>query len=279
MSKLVTVDKKEYSVKYPKKEKAYAFIPHNGIPFERAVVGVTYPTAEYRIERSERNRICLFEFVVSGEGEVFLDGQWQTATAGDFYILPSGQAHRYRASAENPPEKMWVNYVSDYMQGFLKGYGIEGGIYRAERARGYFEELIGLTRGEGGGEVHFEIADRVQRIAMLAAREGRQDREGEEIRSRLSEYTFRRFNFDEFAEELGMSKSSVIRRYRGMYGRTPYDDLIEMKMEAARSLLRETRLPIKEIADKVCVYDEHYFSALFLKRTGMRPGAYRRRRV
>ena len=146
MSNNGLINKQEFSVKYPKKEKAYAFVPHGSIPFETAVVGMTYPSPEYEINRNERTRVCLFEYVLSGEGEVYIDGKWQTAKAGDYYILPAGRAHSYRSSREKPWGKIWINYVSEYMPKLLDAYGIKGGVYRSEKVRGYFEELLELTR-------------------------------------------------------------------------------------------------------------------------------------
>lgn len=279
MSKYGSIDKSEYGVKYPKKEKAYVFIPHNGIPFESAAVGITYPSADYEINRSEKTRVCLFEYVISGEGEVFLDGRWHTVSAGDFYILPSGMEHHYRSSHTAPMEKIWVNYVSEYMPQFLNSYGIGGGIYRSDGVRNCFDELTEITMEDNlTDETAFRIADRLHRIVRMAATRNAVSGEDERgLRRVLFSYVYKKFSLDEMAERLSISKSNVIRLYKKTYGMTPNNDLINLKIEAAKRLLEETTLPIKEIADKLCIYDEHYFSTLFLARTGLRPGEHRKR--
>jgi AraC-like DNA-binding protein len=278
MSKLNGIDKKEYSVKYPKREKAYAIIPHSAIPFESAAVGITYPSPDYEINRNANNRICLFEYVLSGEGEVLINGRWQTVTAGDYYILPSGTIHSYRSSHDNPWEKIWINYVSDYMPNMLKSYGINGGVYRSDKVWRYFEELLELTKETNlTDETAFKIADRLHRIVGIAAMQNIKAEEDDLGMKRIiSSYVYKKLNLDEFAKEINMSKSNAIRLYKKKYGITPYEDLINMKIEAAKTFLSETGLPIKEIGEKLCIYDEHYFSALFMKRTGKRPGEYRK---
>lgn len=278
MSKYDSINKMEYGVKYPKKEKAYVFIPHNGIPFESAVVGITYPSKDYKISRAETTKICLFEYVISGEGEVYIDGRWQTASAGDFYILPSGTKHQYRSSANDPWEKIWVNYISGYMPCFLESYGVKGGIYRSHKAKAYFDELIEITKeSDPNGETAFRIADRVQKIVRAAASQiGKDQWNDGGLKMAVSSYVYKKFSLDEMAEQMNMSKSNVIRLYKKKHGITPYEDLLKMKIEAAKKLLEETSLPIKEISDKLCIYDEHYFSALFLDRTGKRPGKFRK---
>ena len=279
MSNNELINKNEYGVKYPSKERAYAFIPHNKIPFESAIVGETYPFPGYEINRSENTKICLFEYIVSGEGEVFVGGRWQYAKAGDFYILPSGQKQHYRSSSVDPWRKIWINYTAPYMESFLSAYGIVGGIYRSESVRVYFDELTFLAKTDDLSEnTAFKIADRIHRIVRCAAlnREETEDEWG--MRRLLCSYVYKKLNLDEFAEKMHMSKSNVIRLYKKKYGITPYEELIRMKIEAAKTLLGETSLPIKEIAAKVCITDEHYFSSLFLERTGIRPGSYRKDR-
>ncbi len=277
MSNNKSIDVKEYPVKYPVKEKAYVFVPHNRIPFSSAAVGITYPDADYCVSR-EPSRITLFEYVISGEGEVLVDGAWQSVRAGDFYILRCGEAHDYRASRSDPWEKLWVNYVADYTDSLLSSYGVKSGVYHSESVKVYFEELIKLTKASSLDEhTAFSIADRIHKIIRSAAIENErsetEDKYG--IRRLISTYIYKKINLDELAEKLHMSKSNMIREFKKSYGVTPYNYLLEQKMESAKILLKETKLSIREIADKLCIFDEHYFSTVFYKKVGIRPREYR----
>lgn len=276
MSNIENIEVSEYPVFYPVKEKAYAFVPHNAIPFKSAALGITNPSPNYHIRRANSG-ICLFEYVLEGEGEVKIDGVWRRVGAGDFYIMSSGIDHEYRSSQTDPWKKLWVNYSSDYMSAFLRSYGIECGIFHSESVRLYFEELISLPKSDGLTEdTYFRIADRLHKIIRAAAmlnNDASDDEYG--MRKSLSGYVHKKLNLDAFAAELHMSKSNVIRIFKKRYGVTPYEYVINMRLENAKILLRETKLSIKEIADKLVFFDEHYFSSLFLKKIGVRPGAYR----
>ena len=68
----------------------------------------------------------------------------------------------------------------------------------------------------------------------------------------------------------------MIRIFKKIYGVTPYEYLIELRLQTAKILLKDTNLTIKEIADKLVFFDEHYFSSIFLKKVGVRPGVYRK---
>lgn len=272
------IDVKEYPVKYPVKEKAYVIVPHNGIPFSSAAVGITYPNPDYSVTRMSYN-INLFEYVVSGSGEVMINGEWRKASAGDLYILPQGIEHNYRSAREDPWEKLWINYSADYIPAFLNSYGVGNGIYRAESARVYFEELIELTKASAVTENSaFLIADRIHKIIRAAAMANSTEAQDEYgMRRLISGYVYKKLNLDELAAELHMSKTNVIRVFKRLWGQTPYDYLLCEKIRNAKILLTETKLPIREIADKLAISDEHYFSTVFYKKVGIRPSQYRKR--
>lgn len=265
-------------VKYPKKEKATVFIPENRIPFENAIIGVTYPFADYAIERSSVCKINCFEYVMEGEGEILLGGEWRSVKAGDAYILIEGDHHCYRANPQNPWKKMWINYTAAYMPSFLTAYGIRSDIYSGKHVRAYFEQALALTKES---EIHADtchrIAECIHKIVSLSSvaqyREERSDTDI--IHEALNASIYKKIDLDELSTRLHLSKSSVIRKFKKQYGVTPYDYLLSAKMESAKLLLRDTEMTVKQIADKLCITDEHYFSSLFLRRVGVRPKAYR----
>ena len=228
--------------------------------------------------RSPSPRITVFEYVVSGKGEILIDGEWREAQAGDFYILAPSEEHKYRASASDPWHKIWINYSSSYMEQFLKAYGVPTGIYRSARAAVCFRDIFDAAESsESASEISLVIAERIHTIVSEASREVRCESHESRLRAAVAEYVYRRLDLDELARELHMSKSSLIRGFRRATGTTPYEYLLLLKIKAAKALLRDTELPLREIAERLAVSDEHYLSAMFYRRTGVRPGAYRRK--
>ena len=270
---------REASVQYPKTEKAYAFFSYDEIPFQSATVGITNPGPRYSMKRSALFEVCVFEYVLEGEVEIFLDGEWKIASAGDFYILSPRVEHRYRSSQKNPCKKIWVNYVCGYMYEFLKSYGVRTGIYHSSSVKIYFDELLNIVEEPNKTEdTPFRVADLLHKIVKVAAKEKKKEQVDEyEMVRQISEYVYKKLNLDELAENMHMSKSNLIRKFKKQFSTTPYEYLIEMKLEAAKILLRDTQMTIKEISAKLAINDEHYFSSLFLKRVGERPLAYRRK--
>ena len=234
--------------------------------------------ASYSMHRSASTKVCVFEYVLDGAGEIFIDGKWHRAEAKDFYILSPGEEQRYRSDPANPWRKIWVNYSADYIRHFLAAYGVKTGIYRSEKAAGCFLEIFDMNDSEkNSDEAPFFIADRLHSIVFEASREARLGRRESELRSAIARYIYKKLDLDELSAELHMSKSSLIRVFRRNCGVTPYEYLLQLKIKTAKSLLRDTELTIREISERLAVSDEHYLSAMFRKRTGMRPGEYRKK--
>lgn len=266
-----------YPVKFPNKEYAAAFLPENGVPFRNAVIGITYPSPDYHIERTGTSPVTVFECVLEGEGKILLNEKWQTAKAGAVYVLRAGERHRYRSDPHDPWKKIWINYVSDYISAMLDAYRIESGIYSAGNARAYFEELFDLSKNAAPTpDTCCVIADCIHRIIHAIASERVAERSDEyRIREALNAAVYERLSLDDLAARLHISKSNIIRVFKKSYGVTPYEYLLSLKISAAKLLLKDTKMTIREISDKVCISDEHYFSSLFLSRVGMRPRDYR----
>ena len=270
-----------FPLKYPEKEKAYAFVNEESRPFHNVVIGITNPTPYYEVSYETGTPVNGFEYVLEGEGEILVDGVWHKVHAGQVYILRQGELHRYRADPSNPWKKLWINYVADYISPLLDAYGIKSGVYSSERAKMYFERALEFAEGETwSSDFSYNVADCVHRIISAVALEKNDDVSYEyRIREAINSYVYEKLNLDELSERLHMSKSNVIRIFKKEYGTTPYEYLISLKISTAKILLKDTQMTVREIAERLCFSDEHYFSNIFFARVGVRPREYRQRRA
>ena len=87
----------------------------------------------------------------------------------------------------------------------------------------------------------------------------------------------RTITLDALAERFYISKQWLIRKFKAEIGATPIEYLTDIRMSRAQELLKQTELPIGEIAIK-CGYDNiYYFSKSFRKNAGLSPKEYRRK--
>lgn len=77
------------------------------------------------------------------------------------------------------------------------------------------------------------------------------------------------------ADSLGLNRSYLHRLFKSATGASPQEYLLDLRMEKACVLLRETDLAVSIISLSVGYEDTLYFSRLFRKKKGMSPSRYR----
>jgi AraC-like DNA-binding protein len=82
---------------------------------------------------------------------------------------------------------------------------------------------------------------------------------------------------EELSESAHVNPSYLIRLFKEVTGMTPFQYLLDLRMTAATSLLRTTKLPIQNIAEASGFKTIHYFSRSFRKKYNVNPTAWRKR--
>ena len=83
------------------------------------------------------------------------------------------------------------------------------------------------------------------------------------------------WNIGSISNELGISKSYLQKYYRSNFGVSIIDSLINMRIDMAKKLLRETDMTVTAIAGK-CGYSSYiHFAKQFRKTVGYTPTGYR----
>lgn len=110
----------------------------------------------------------------------------------------------------------------------------------------------------------------------LTAAERRYFPEFVTLRSRMRENYRHDVQIKKLAGAVNLSRERFAVLYRRFFGSTPYAELIDARLVAARRLLLNTSMEVKEIAAQCGWEDIHYFSRLFRKKIGISPSQYRR---
>lgn len=79
----------------------------------------------------------------------------------------------------------------------------------------------------------------------------------------------------DLADELAMSPGHFAHAFKGSTGLAPHRYLVARRVELAKALLRDTDLPITEIAHQVGCGTHSHFSVMFLRSTGRTPRDFR----
>ncbi|MCG3148976.1 MAG: HTH-type transcriptional activator RhaR [Verrucomicrobiae bacterium] len=135
------------------------------------------------------------------------------------------------------------------------------------RAHGAFLELLGwLATAQRAGADHHIV-----RLPMSERRDlpGRIEKF---IRANLTT----RLHIADLARHVGLSASALRRAYHVLTGESPYHTIQRLKLEAAKQLLLQDDLSVKETASRLGFSSEFHFSRLFKQLEGLAPQEYRR---
>ena len=80
---------------------------------------------------------------------------------------------------------------------------------------------------------------------------------------------------DDLARECGMSPSHLIRSFRQSTGKSPYQYVLELRTQKAKSMMRDGRSGLTEIALSSGFANQHHLSRIFRKLVGITPSRYR----
>lgn len=88
-------------------------------------------------------------------------------------------------------------------------------------------------------------------------------------------YTNTELGLNELALHINISNAHLSSIFKSEVGLSISEAITNARIEAAKLLLKNTRLSIKEISEKVGYANQYYFSACFKKKTEMTPSTYR----
>ena len=84
------------------------------------------------------------------------------------------------------------------------------------------------------------------------------------------------WTIESLAEKIGMSRAAFAKRFKELVGYPMFEYLTKLRIQRAKELLRETRLPLYEVANRVGYESDMAFTKTFKKHTGTTPTRYRK---
>jgi AraC-like DNA-binding protein len=114
--------------------------------------------------------------------------------------------------------------------------------------------------------------------AMAAERKLKLSRAHERVaREMLGENLGRDMTIAQVAQACNLSRGHFIRMFRETLGMTPHQWVIGERIRRARALLRETDLPLAEVAITCGFSDQSHFTRVFSSNLGIPPGTWRKK--
>ncbi len=92
---------------------------------------------------------------------------------------------------------------------------------------------------------------------------------------RIRERACTRLTVEELVSSLNTSRSIIYQRFHDLLGRSPHYEIQRVQLARVRSLLLQTSLPLKHIAEMAGFSNPNYLSVAFKREVGLTPGEFR----
>lgn len=267
-----------------KEEFVYFLHPENETHFFIELAGTTYPNENYFVRR-ENAFYVVVEYVVSGQGTLFLNEKSYQVKAGDLYLLFPGYDHLYFSDKKDPFHKIWFNACGTLVGSLLHEYNPqEKVVFSNTDGRKYIERIHEIGRNS-----EYTAEEKNKKSALVFhellqylydcsyTKENMYCKETLMLKTYLENHVTVNVSLKTLADMVYLSESQVVRIFKRDVGKTPHEYSLELKLERAKMLLRNTQLRVREISESFGFCDEHYFSYIFKKKCGKTPLEFRKR--
>lgn len=254
--------------------------------------GASYPDlhhpGSHYFTWEEGRRLKEFQLVYISHGRGLFEAEGvppAEVKAGTAFLLFPDTWHRYKPSEETGWEEFWVGY-----NGLYADYLMQQKCFRRNspfihidtnsELLNVFLQLIETLKQENYEQL--ATCQMSQLLALVYASAVSNDAQRQQkndlihaARFIIHENIDKNINMEEIAKKLNVSYPWFRRTFREVIGVAPGKYHLNLRIERAGKMLRQTHLSVAEIAYTLGFESEFYFSRIFKKKTGLPPRQFR----
>ncbi|MEK0315545.1 helix-turn-helix domain-containing protein [Cohnella sp. 56] len=245
------------------------------------------PSTERRFVETDTRALLLSN---AHGGQLVIDGRIRVLRPGDLFVCRPGQLIELTNYSGQPLELLLLSFAafgpSGEHPGMLTAVPADAPLPLPAEAQISPASLAGQLYGaicagwrSGAPSDRLRCEAGLLELLGLALhdREQRTELALEAARLELERRYADELTIDELAGIAGLSRYHFMRLFKERYGRGVIDYRTELRLRAAKRLMREPGGPaLGEIVYRVGYKNESYFSSLFKKQTGVAPAVYQR---
>jgi AraC-like DNA-binding protein len=232
----------------------------------------------------------LFIWVLAGKGFAETENHRANVRPGHLLTFRPGKPHAYGSDKTDPWDIVWVHFTGSLAVKFFRATRrigqphIELGLDAELRDR-WLELVIAHSAHRAEFAVRCDtglcallglILHRLQQRARSTATTTPLDTH--RLQSFIHEHLAEPISVEQLAREASLSVPHFNRLFKQQFAVSPIYYVIQKRVALACSLLSETAMPLKQVAETVGYDDPFYFSRLFRKMTGISPSEYRKQK-
>ena len=229
-------------------------------------------------------------FVASGKTHFYIGGKDQIVTAGHMVLFQPKEEQHYEYFGEDKPEVYWVHFTGSSVKEILRSYDIplDEHIFFAGTPAAYTQLFKNMIEEFQTCKVGYrQMLEMNLRQLFLMIQRTRLEKpplvttavqqEMDFARQYFHEHYNEPINIEEYAQSRHTSISLFMRNFKKVYGVSPKQYILNIRMNNAQNLLESTDYTVAEIAAIVGYDNALYFSRIYHKQKGQAPSDYRKK--
>lgn len=229
-------------------------------------------------------------FVASGKTHFYIGGKDQIVTAGHMVLFQPKEEQHYEYFGEDKPEVYWVHFTGSSVKEILRSYDIplDEHIFFAGTPAAYTQLFKNMIEEFQSCKVGYrQMLEMNLRQLFLMIQRTRLEKpplvttavqqEMDFARQYFHEHYNEPINIEEYAQSRHTSISLFMRNFKKVYGVSPKQYILNIRMNNAQNLLESTDYTVAEIAAIVGYDNALYFSRIYHKQKGQAPSDYRKK--
>lgn len=236
--------------------------------------------------RNRSGEYCLFQYTLSGEGEIEIEGKIHRLKRGDAFLIEIPGEHCYRRpSNSNFWEVIYIEFSNEAIPFFHKIYNLKGNVFSIDE-ESYFIKLMWNFYKEA-------IDDNIQNVYQCSSYayqlimelinifyqeeiDKSKDSKIESCKNYIDKNYNKDITLDDISLEVRLSKYHLTRKFQEQIGISIGNYITKIRLKKAMELLLLANdIKIEEIAREVGFSCGNYFSKVFKKNIGVSPGEFR----
>ena len=235
----------------------------------------------------------LFHYVLSGSGTLestdrMGDVHTYSLHAGDGFLIMPGQINTYRADKKEPWEYMWLEFDGASISQPLISAGLD---YDhpvwdpADKKDSQDLQQVMFSMLDSHDESSYRLIGLAYLFLDILLRSGKKDTVKPTNKAReyyidnavgyIEKYYSRDVSVGEIADACGLNRSYFTKIFKESMGMTPQQFLMRYRMSQACSLLKHSKVSVKDIGAAVGYPDQLHFSRAFKSTFNISPREWR----
>ena len=243
-----------------------------------------HPRAPYQYEQLD---YYLLHFILQGEGLFFINNEIHQLSRGQGFLIPPFTDNNYYPLIGNPWSYRWIGVRGSGAEAVFKaaGLGKTNFVYRHQDVH-QMDRLFGEVYDYFSGDHLYGALGKFYEIVSALVEDYQQEtRLGvlpsqqyvlQAVEILKNEYADNTLRIDDVAARVKVERTYLYRIFMSNLGVSPKSYLMQLRINQAIELLRNTNDAIGDIAIKVGFTSYPQFAKAFMKARSMSPSAFRK---